>query len=291
MKQTTIFILDDEESIAELIHTFLEKGLPNNPVIKSFTNAEALLNDPILSEVDLFILDVRVNDYNGIDICNTILQKGITSTFLFISGFDYNYDSFIELKCTYDFIQKPFTNLILVNRSKTLINLSKSLKKMEQTKKRIEINIKDIFDYSDTYLLILDENMMVKLCSSKLANDLGFSLSDDIIGKCWADFLPDEMQPLKELFSPEKKTIFQEFTNDIVTLSGNRISIKWFNTRIQNGKIWTFSIGIPLARDISKEKSIEEMRSHWENIIKQDRTTINVFRELLDEPERVCENG
>jgi PAS domain S-box-containing protein len=281
MKEFKIFILDDNKPLIELYESFLEHS-DISCKISTFTDPKKMLSQKNLEDIDLFILDVKLeNKLDGKMVCSEIMKRNKYSIFLFVSGYDYNYDSFVYLDCSFDYIQKPCSNTILINRTKTLLHLSKELKKINKTKKEIELSLRDIFDYSDIYLIVLNEEMNIRLCSYRLAADLGFKTSDELIGKNWIEFLPIEMAPLKDLFSPEKKKIFSEFTNDIQTRDGKRIPTKWFNTRIKNGTIWTFSIGIPLTKEITKEDSIETMRTYWEDIIKKDRTTINVFRELM----------
>jgi DNA-binding response OmpR family regulator len=277
----TIFILDDEDQFLEIMKSFLiGSDIPCN--VSTFTKPEDLLSQTNIKDVDLFIIDINLKTaLDGREVCSEILKINKYAVFLFNSGYDYNYNSFINLDCTFDYIQKPVTHPIIINRTKTLLHLSKELKKINKTKKKIELSLRDIFDYSDIYLLVLNSEMEIRLCSYRLSVDLGFESSDEIIGKNWTKFLPIEMAPLKDLFSPERKKIFNEFTNDIQTKDGKRIPTKWFNTRIKNGEMWTFSIGIPLTKEITKEDSIETMRSYWEDIIKKDRTTINVFKDLM----------
>jgi PAS domain S-box-containing protein len=283
MGEYKIFILDDNESIIELYESFLEHS-DISCKINTFTDPKKMLSQKNLEDIDLFILDVKLEselELDGKIVCSEIMKRNKYSIFLFISGHSYNYDSFVYLDCSFDYIQKPCSNVVLINRTKTLLHLSKELKKINKTKKKIELSLRDIFDYSDIYLIVLNSDMDIRLCSYRLALDLGFESSEELIGKNWTEFLPIEMAPLKELFGPEKKKIFNEFTNDIQTKNGTRIPTKWFNTRIKNGEICTFSIGIPLTKEITKEDSIETMRAYWEDIIKKDRTTINVFKDLM----------
>ncbi len=283
MKKTLkVFILDDDEQVADVAAKMIEKSNIPCDVI-TFTEKAPMLAHKNIVDVDLFIVDVNLGDtHNGKEACEKIRKINSIAPFLFISGFDYDYNSFLELDCTFDFIQKPFSTAIFTNRVNTLLNLSKEIRKINDEKKQIEISIVDIFDYSDIYLVILDENFKIKLCSYRLTVDLGYERSNELVGKDWKEFLPVEMATLAGLFGPDNKKIHQEFTNDIISKNEQRIPTKWFNTRIENGVTWTFSIGIPLTKEITKADSIETMRSYWEDIIKKDRTTINVFKDLMD---------
>jgi DNA-binding response OmpR family regulator len=280
MKKPIIFILDDDKEVLNMLEEFLSKNTIESDVYK-FTKIDKMMNHKSFKYVDLFILDIRLGTKKtGKDVCTDILNLRKYSTCLFVSGVDYSFDSFSDLDCTFDFIKKPFSLGVFNNRVKTLLRLSKEYRRFEKTKIKISLSLIDLFDYSDLYIILLDETFSVRLCSHMLAKDLGFDSSEELVGRNWSDFLPSEMNKLKNLFSNKKNRISQEFTNDIITRTKKRISTKWFNTRVENGIIWTFSIGIPLTKTISKEDSIETMRSYWEDIIQKDRTTINIFKEI-----------
>jgi PAS domain S-box-containing protein len=292
MKKSIIFVLDDDKQILDMISNFLQQSSLNYEIY-NFTNVDEFIDHPKIKYADLFILDVKLgsNKKNGKDVCNDILRIRNYATCLFVSGGDYDFDSFTDIDCTFDFIKKPFSVGIFNNRVKTLLRVSREYKRFEITKLRIGLSLVDIFDYSDLYIILLDEYFSIRLCSFMLSKHLGYDSSEELIGRNWNDFLPIEMNELKDLFSNKRKEIYKEFTNDIITKSGERISTKWFNTRIENSRIWTFSIGIPLTKRITKEDSIETMRSYWEDIIQKDRTTINIFKEITTQTDEVSIQG
>ena len=72
-----------------------------------------------------------------------------------------------------------------------------------------------------------------------------------------------------------------EFANEIITKSGELITVKWFNSMINEGGSGTFSVGLPLSRDISKEDSIDSIRAFWKDKLEQDRTTIQALKNIV----------
>jgi len=286
-----VFILDDDPTILNVCSRFLRSSkLPVD--IYTFTNYKELLEHPYINNVSLFVLDVLLDGMTGPKVCEILLSKSCSmSTFLFISGKDFKYDEFSELGCTYDFIMKPFTKEEFTNRCKLLINVSDKLYNIYQTKKKIEIGLWDVFNYSNIYLLILDLEMNIRLCSYMLAVDLGFESEDDIIGENWLDFLPTDMRTnIGHIHNyiiknpNDKKKKYQEVTNDIITKDNKIITVRWFNACINNGVKLSFSIGIPLTKNITQDDNIETLRAYWADKISKDRTTINAFRDLMKTP-------
>ncbi len=283
-----IFILDDDPGILKLCDVYLRRSkIPCDIYI--FNNYKEMINHPCIDNASLIIIDIFLDGITGPQVCEIILDKSCSlTTFLFISGKDFEYDDFSNLCCTYDFIKKPFTKIEFTNRCKLLINISDRLSDLSQVKRKIEIGLWDVFNYSNIYLLILDPEMNIRLCSYMLAIDLGYESEDEIIGENWLDFLPDNMKTnithihnhiIKNPTSKEKR--FQEVTNDIITIKKKIITVRWFNACINNGVKLTFSIGIPLTKDITKNDNIETLRAYWAEKINKDRTTIDAFRGLM----------
>jgi hypothetical protein len=79
----------------------------------------------------------------------------------------------------------------------------------------------------------------------------------------------------------EADTRYREFTNDIITLNGDLINVKWFNSFIDGTHNWTLCIGIPLVIPES-ELSIKSLRKYWKEAIKQDRMLIESINGISD---------
>ena len=90
--------------------------------------------------IDLFVVDIRLGNDDGIELASNILTKITSATFLFISGFDYTDESFVKLdgKCIYDFMLKPIAIEELAIRSKGLLNVSRSFNHFLKHVKNIE---------------------------------------------------------------------------------------------------------------------------------------------------------
>jgi DNA-binding NtrC family response regulator len=86
-KRLTIMILDDEEDILTLYSDYLSRK--GHRVIKTYANADTLLNDIDTERPDVYIIDYRLpTNRNGIEVASEILKKFPTSRIMFITAFE-----------------------------------------------------------------------------------------------------------------------------------------------------------------------------------------------------------
>jgi DNA-binding NtrC family response regulator len=84
-KTYTIIILDDEEDILNLYSDYLSsKG---HRVLKTYVNANTILDDIDIEFPDLYIIDYRLlGNMNGIEVAIEILKKFPSACIVFITG-------------------------------------------------------------------------------------------------------------------------------------------------------------------------------------------------------------
>lgn len=84
-KTYTIMILDDEEDILNLYRDYLSsKG---HRILKTYVNADTILDDIDIEFPDLYIIDYRLlGNKNGIEVAVEILKKFPTACIVFITG-------------------------------------------------------------------------------------------------------------------------------------------------------------------------------------------------------------
>ena len=86
-KQITIMILDDEEDVLVLYSDFLTKK--GHRVLKTYVNAETILDDIDIERPDVYIIDYRLpGNMNGIEVASEILKKFPASCIIFITAFE-----------------------------------------------------------------------------------------------------------------------------------------------------------------------------------------------------------
>jgi len=158
---------------------------------------------------------------------------------------------------------------------------------MTERKSLIE-NLWHVFNYSMFYALIIDRDMVIRLCNFSLAKELGFESESQILGKNFKYFIPESSRVitdhiLKDLITKDSEEMYVEFTHDLQA-ENNRISpVKWFYTYMNKDTNLIFCIGIPLNREQSFEESTESIRSYFKDIIKQDHTTMLKLKEKVQE--------
>jgi len=283
-----IFILDDDESVALMIEQYLKDSIPDNDIY-SFTKCVDMYEHSEFYNMSLLIIDIKLsNKVHVNEIAYELNNNDFNIPYLFISGKNYDYECFNKYDYTYDFIKKPFDLNELLNRVKVLLKVSKTYKLHATQQSKLQVSLKELFDYTNIYLLILDCNMKIKMCSYKLGTDLGFDHETEIIGLSWKQFIKEKditkiENVLKNVVDDTKKyqKFLREVTNKIVTRSGTTINVKWFNSRIKNGQVYTFSIGIPYNRKVTPLDDIDSIRSYWKHVLDKDETTLKALRNVV----------
>ena len=279
-----IFILDDEKNVTNMLKELIVKKIPNVDVY-IFNRCADMLEHHMIENSNLFIIDIELNaELKGNEIAAKLFKNEFNIPYLFMSGKNYKYECFEKYDYTYDFILKPFDTDKLANRIKVLLKVSETYKRHQREQKMLQLSLKELFDYTNIYMLILDSEMNVKSCSYKLGKDLGYKSEEEMIGLNWKQFLKEKDSHKIDLVhknvvedSDKYQKFLREVTNKIVTKSGSTINVKWFNSRIRNGHIYTFSIGIPYNRKVTATDDIESIRSYWKHVLDKDETTLKAL--------------
>ncbi len=283
-----IFVLDDDKEITKMLKEVIVIKIPNAEV-HTFNRCVDMMQHELVTEANLFIIDIELNEkIKGNQVAAELFKNKLDIPYLFISGKNYEFECFEKYDYTYDFIQKPFEPSKLINRIKVLLKVSETYKrhKVEQTK--LQISLKELFDYTNIYMLILDCDMKIKSCSYKLGKDLGFNSENEMIGLDWKKFLKEKDQTkIETVFknvvgdTTKYQKFLREVTNKIITKSGSTITVKWFNSRIRNGHIYTFSIGIPYNRKVTPADDVDSIRAYWKHVLDKDDTTLKALKEAV----------
>ena len=82
----TIMILDDEEDILKLYSDYLSRK--GHRVIRTYVNADTILDDIDIESPDIYIIDYRLlGNMNGIEVAVEILNKFPAACIMFITAF------------------------------------------------------------------------------------------------------------------------------------------------------------------------------------------------------------
>lgn len=132
-----ILIIEDQQSIAELIKDYLEI---NNFQANIIINGKEGLKDALEKDYDLILLDVMLPDIDGFEICKEIRRhKNIPILIISARGEDIDKIRGLGLGAD-DYISKPFSPNELVARVKAhLLRFDRLTGKSKQEKNEIQI--------------------------------------------------------------------------------------------------------------------------------------------------------
>jgi len=141
----------------------------------------------------------------------------------------------------------------------------------------------DIFNYSTFYIVAIDKEMKILLANYSLAKLLGFDSENDIIGKYWFDFIPEDQRCIIENVSRrvcDENIPYQEYSSQVLSKDGKYLYIRWFSSFLNNNFKCVFSIGIPLEQSGPKD-GIDSIRAFYRDILEKDSKMIQTMKESI----------
>jgi PAS domain-containing protein len=175
----------------------------------------------------------------------------------------------------------------IVQKLKDELELTKhELEDLREEAKTLKRAVWDMLNFSPVYVVLLDRDMNISLINNSLATDLGFKDEKEPLGMCWGDFIPGDTKKVVLVahanlaFKQDKK--YREVTNDIMTLEGKRILVKWFNFPINSGFNMTFSIGIPRGFAGDEDLTEDRIRRYYSDILERDAIMIKSIKDSLE---------
>lgn len=128
----SIFVVDDEQRIRELIQMYLKK---EGYEVKVFSNAMDALKEFNIAEPDLMILDIMMKDMDGLELCRDIRKKS-SVPIIFVSARSEELDRILGLELgADDYMPKPFSPRELMVRVKTILKRVSPVKELDMDKK------------------------------------------------------------------------------------------------------------------------------------------------------------
>ncbi len=128
-KTYTIMILDDEEDVLNLYSDYLSSR--GHRVLKTYVNADTILDDIDIEFPDLYIIDYRLlGNMNGIEVAIEILKKFPSACIVFITGVELldqeivKHDIFTDKNI--DVLLKPVKLYQIQDSLLTLLNKTQS---------------------------------------------------------------------------------------------------------------------------------------------------------------------
>ena len=182
----TILVVDDEQSIMELLVFNLQKeGYNTLEANDGVTAVEMAINE----KPDLILLDVMIPKMDGISVCKKIRYALNISNIpiLMISAKDTESDKIVGLEMgADDYITKPFSLMVLISKVNALMRRVSN----ETTNKR-GIQCKHLKFYADEMKLINNEEEIIlskneyKLLNCLINNPLQVVTKEQLLESLW----------------------------------------------------------------------------------------------------------
>lgn len=146
----TIWVVDDERNIRELIRRYLEK---EGHTVRTFPSAEAVSAALPGGGPDLFVLDIMLPGEDGLTLCREIRKQG-DLPIIFVSARGEEFDRVLGLELGGDdYLAKPFSPRELVVRVNNILRRLRP--PAEEAPKELTFN--NLTVYPDRRKVTLDE--------------------------------------------------------------------------------------------------------------------------------------
>lgn len=277
-----VMVLDDDPASAHVIAEMVQAGYPDAEV-KSFNDHTHFLEAPDLCAADLFIIDIRLTNFDGRDLPGLMPKACLTKPFLFVSGFpieDRQFDR-VENLVHYDFVSKPFGLRRFVHRVGFMLKTRPSIFH------RLQDDVFELVAYTPFVALVIDSEFKVRYCNRQTVALLEVDKTADIVGRSWLDFVPNEVAlaviEVHGALITGEVAKFEEYVNDVKTVNDTRKTVRWFNTPFDgmDGESLTLSIGV----SVTAESDIEnKLRDQFRRTIMEDKATIKAVQRLKLKP-------
>lgn len=104
MRMKTIFLVEDDQGLRELIHFLLTD---KNYEVEAFANASSFEKKIEHSDPDLILMDIMLPDGNGVDLCKNLKKSTKNEIPVLLMSAHAN-PSIADNSGACDFIKKPF---------------------------------------------------------------------------------------------------------------------------------------------------------------------------------------
>ena len=164
-----ILVVEDDPTVRTLVKAVLEHKGNQVFVADTATKGESLA---IENEYDIIILDLRLPDGNGYDICSSIREKEIKTPVLFLSA---EHETDVKIKCLKvgadDYLTKPFNSDELIARIEAIVrrsNVNSGEKEISCGEIKVDLIGREMFVNGEGIQLTNNEfNLLVYLMRNK----------------------------------------------------------------------------------------------------------------------------
>lgn len=139
-----VYIVDDEFAVRDSLALLIES---TGQAVKSFGSSEDFLQHYSTEQPGCLVLDVRMPGLNGLDLQQELSKRQINIPIIFISGHAEIPDSAKAFRAgAVDFLEKPFDNVLLMDRIHEAIGKDIVEKAKQQEKSAINKRLARLTD-------------------------------------------------------------------------------------------------------------------------------------------------
>ena len=277
--KSRILIMEDDPINLRLLTCFLDKQYT---LFSAMTGQEAL--EIIRSEeIDLAILDIMMPDIDGYEVCKKIKNTDKTCfvPVLIITALSRKEDKIKGLECGADeFLTKPFNNLEVEVRVKTLLEKRKlQLSYIQEGKK-----LKNYLDATKSLFAVINKDQKVEFVNKKCCELLGFEESQ-IVGHNWLDLVisEDKKEGAKETFNQilaDSDTSIEKTECEILVKNNEKRILRYKCSHLcdenEDSERYVFS-GI----DITKEKELENLTAKYTEELEFSNSINHLMKDVM----------
>ena len=177
-----IAVVDDEKDLNELMKRYLEK---EGYEVRSFYTYSQALKSVDDQSIDLWLLDIMLDEKSGFDLFELIKEKNSNKPVVFISARDQQFDRIIGLeKGSDDYITKPF------NMKEVVLRVNNILKRFYKDDKLIV----DGYTIDESQRKVFEDQQKIELTNKEYEMLMFFVKHkytafsrDDILNVIWGD--------------------------------------------------------------------------------------------------------
>lgn len=182
-----ILLVEDDEEIIKLLRLHFQ---PTEFIVNACSKGNAVLEKIKTEKYDLIILDIKLPDINGIELCRNIRTENSTVPVMMLTSLAQEADKVTALETgADDYITKPFSVLELIARTKALLRRAEQNKTI--TEEETQFTIKQLYINKHKRLATLNDKRLDLTVKEfdllfLLATNAGKTFSrNEILEKVW----------------------------------------------------------------------------------------------------------
>lgn len=136
---STVFVVDDDPAVRDAVRqVVLSVGL----AVETYSTSQEFLDKYDPARPGCLVLDVRMPGRSGLDLQRELSQRGIALPVIIITGYADVYLAVRALKAgALDFIEKPFSSQVLLERIEEAIEKDRQARKENATRAEFAVRL------------------------------------------------------------------------------------------------------------------------------------------------------